>query len=65
MITMDPFTATSIDALQEFMVNTDWYHLFYITRMERCDDEEWAYSFRMREAGPAHPDYARYFDQSE
>ena len=64
-IPLDPFTATSIDALQEFMVNTDWNHLFYIQQTERWDEEERAYECRLRSAGPAHPDYARYFDRSK
>jgi hypothetical protein len=62
MDTLDPFTATSIDALQEFMVNTKLDSLFYHQEMINCDTEERAFAYRLHSAGPAHPDHARYFD---
>jgi hypothetical protein len=59
----EPFLATSIQALQEFMINTDWDRLYYADTMHYLDEMEDAYEHRLRLAGPQHPEYQRYFNE--
>ncbi len=59
----EPFIATSIQTLQEFMTNTNWDRLYYDDNMNYFDAMEAAYENRLRLVGPQHPEYQRYFNE--